>query len=115
MKKVILVVLLLVSGFSVRAETVHCGSLTVNEVYAEGDREDGSPYSNRLIVNFASECFGKATAHMEMDNPIAHAFLATALAAKTRKIKVNIGVNTTRDILSTSNQLGYIGLMGAVN
>lgn len=95
------------------ADYVPCYGLKISSVTVEGDRDDGFPLNNKLVLKFEDSaglpynCAGKAYVHLENTHVAYQGFLATALAAQISEKLVDIAVNTSVRT-NWSNQLAVI-------
>lgn len=104
-----------IAGFSY-ADTVTCKELYIDHVSLQGDRDDGMGFSNHLILSFKDkngvekECGDMPYAHLSLTHPAVNQLHSNALAAKMANAEVVILVNTSKKILTLSNQLSVVGI-----
>ncbi len=112
MRKLIFILWVIVSSSHVAAETVHCDSLYISDVWVEGDRDDGHVLQNKLIVKVKDSsgtylCGGKKYLHLESTSTAFSGMLSIALSALAANKEVEIAINTSNTTVY-SHQLAFI-------
>ena len=98
---------LVLAGFvmagSAKADLLHCGVHSVKSIYIQGERDDNSPYANKILAQLDGQpCNGKSLVYIENNNPNAKAILSGLMAAYTGGTRVGIYVNTSKTIANDS-------------
>lgn len=101
----VLVLSLMLTPVMSQASTISCGFSTIEHVYVNGDRDDSSVHSNRLLIAPKNGCNGQALVYIENTSPAYSSFLSMALAAFSSGEQVRIYVNESK-----TNQIEFMEL-----
>ena len=86
-----------VMSVAVNAGILDCGLQTINVIYVQSERPDGSIHQNKLLIIMGSDksaaCEDVDFGYMDIDDPAFSGILSMSLAARMAGEKIRIVVN----------------------
>ena len=99
MKKLVLLSFMFISFFTEAVGTINCGTVTIDSVYVQGDRQDGGLHANIMLILLGSdkkdECSDITYAYLENDDDAYSGTLSMAIAAYMAGKKLRVQVEGT--------------------
>ena len=88
------------------AELIECPQRKIDAIYVQGDRDDGFPYANKLVIRIDAACGedapynkpGYNQVYIDNSHPAYNGFLSAALTAYASNKKVSVYVNNSKSI-----------------
>ena len=77
-------------------ELIECPQRTLTHVFVQGDRDDGHPYANKLVIWFDEPCDGKTQAYVDNNHPSYNSLVSIVLTAFTTDRKVVLHLNNSK-------------------
>ncbi len=96
MKKIIFILLLIISPYIKAAGTINCGAATIKTIYVQGDRGDGGFHANKMLIILGSDklaaCNDFTFAYLENTDDAYSGTLSMAMAAYMNGKKLRVQV-----------------------